>query len=154
MAGNMIATRLVFLVSILGIFCSSPTRGLLAPGNIVLEARLRSSSSHLYILKHEQHTQPAPRSGNGVQPLRAAASDDEEAGGGFVNPYTAFRKWQKGIVSGEKKSWLAQSLRGCFHVVILHMNERPAAQQHAILAMFLILSLEQSIARISQSNRY
>lgn len=34
----------------------------------------------------------------GVQQLRAAAGDGEE-GGGFVNPYTAFRKWQMDLVS-------------------------------------------------------
>lgn len=126
MAGNMIATRLVFLVAILGIFWSSPTHGLLAPGNVVLEAGVRSSSSRLYILKHEQRTRPATRSGNGMQPLRAAASDDEKAGGGFVNPYTAFRKWQKEVVSGEflvssKLTWLLS----CRHLAYERTNHLP-----------------------------
>lgn len=42
----------------------------------------------------------------GVRALRAAADDGDEGGGGFVNPYTAFRKWQMDLVrnsSGSKQ---------------------------------------------------
>lgn len=44
------------------------------------------------------HVSSARRSQQGVVGLRAAASD-EEGEGGFVNPYTAFRKWQLDTVS-------------------------------------------------------
>ena len=37
-----------------------------------------------------------------AQQLRAAAGDGEE-GGGFVNPYTAFRKWQMDLVSSSRR---------------------------------------------------
>lgn len=39
------------------------------------------------------------RVAQGVGPLRASTNDEGEGGeGGFVNPYTAFRKWQKELV--------------------------------------------------------
>lgn len=44
-----------------------------------------------------QHATHVPRRRLGVQSLRAA-SDQEEEQGGFVNPYTAFRKWQLDLV--------------------------------------------------------
>ena len=43
-----------------------------------------------------QQSRPRPI---GVQSLRASA-EDEEGGGGFKNPYTAFRKWQMDLVRG------------------------------------------------------
>eukprot|EP00903_Cladosiphon_okamuranus_P017793 g16377.t1 len=40
---------------------------------------------------------------NAQQQLRAAAGDEEE-GGGFINPYTAFRKWQMDLIDSKAKS--------------------------------------------------
>ncbi|CAM9631357.1 unnamed protein product [Choristocarpus tenellus] len=42
------------------------------------------------------------RRGARSQPLRAASDDGEE--GGFVNPYTAFRKWQMELIDSKARS--------------------------------------------------
>lgn len=48
----------------------------------------------------------------GVRGLRAAASNEEAEGdGGFVNPYTAFRKWQLDLVSWFERGPSAANLQ-------------------------------------------
>lgn len=68
---------------------------------------------------------PVQKRGVAVQPLRASADDGE--GGGFVNPYTAFRKWQMELVRRYPKRcgrqfvrvrrvYLSCSLPSAFHL--------------------------------------
>lgn len=60
---------------------------------VSLSARQVAATTH----EHSRHLRPPACHGKRIQPLRATSPDNDEEGG-FVNPYTAFRKWQKELV--------------------------------------------------------
>lgn len=85
--------RLTFLGALAVVASVASSASAFVTGNGAVSA-LRSSCVDR--TTSAQHVQRQRR--GDAQQLRAAAGDGEE-GGGFVNPYTAFRKWQMDLVS-------------------------------------------------------
>ena len=100
----MYFARAPALVTTVLAFLASTSTAFVAGGGSALRSslgRTTFSSEHVQLLEKgsARQQQPRPRPVVGLQSLRASA-EDEEAGGGFKNPYNAFRKWQMDLVRG------------------------------------------------------
>lgn len=85
----MHASRVLCVAAAVACLLSTAAAFVSGGGNAVLRTRAATSAGQ------QQHVQPVQQ--QGVQALRASEDGGEE--GGFVNPYTAFRKWQMDLVS-------------------------------------------------------
>lgn len=99
----MYFTRAPALVTSVVACLASNSTAFVAVGGSTLRSSLgRASFSPKHVHPKESSSkrrqQSRPRH-IGVQSLHASA-EDEEGGGGFKNPYTAFRQWQMDLVRG------------------------------------------------------
>ncbi|CAM9579393.1 unnamed protein product [Hapterophycus canaliculatus] len=94
----MYSTR--FFLAVAAALCMvSTAAAFVAGGTSQSCVRCRTTSAPQ---NHVQQQRQQRRQG-GVRSLRAA-SDDGDEGGGFVNPYTAFRKWQMDLIESKAKN--------------------------------------------------
>eukprot|EP00752_Nemacystus_decipiens_P017926 g16069.t1 len=86
-------TRTVISVALAVVAClvSSAAAFVSGVGAVLRTSCVPATSTTQHVYRRDAHQQ-----------LRAAADDGEE-GGGFVNPYTAFRKWQMELIDSKAK---------------------------------------------------
>ncbi|CAM9454098.1 unnamed protein product [Ectocarpus fasciculatus] len=89
----MHASRVLCVAAAVACLLSTAAAFVSGGGNAVLRTRAATSAGQ------QQHVQPVQQ--QGVQALRASEDGGEE--GGFVNPYTAFRKWQMDLIESKAK---------------------------------------------------